>query len=215
MLCLGLNTAGPACDIAIVEQDTVRAAINKPMTRGQDEKLPGLVHAACEEAGARLHDISRIGVVTGPGSFTGVRIGVAFARGLALSSRAQCLGITSLEAALPAGQQGSAIVVLPAQRRAPDITYWAQTFRTGAATSEALELPLDDLTNLLKARPHIVFGDADDLVQALSGLKVRAASPTAIRAAELAASFDVENHPPTPTYVRKPDALLPGGKSVS
>lgn len=213
MLCLGLNTSGPACDIAIAQNGAVRAEIYAPMTRGQDAELPGLVSQACDTAGIKLSDIERIGVVTGPGSFTGVRVGVAFARGLALAGRATCLGISSLQAALPIGQQGSAIVVLPAQRRAPDITFWTQTFRSGDVTGAPTEKSLEDLVNLLEARPHMVFGDGAALQAAVPDLTVHAAKPRAIRVAELAAVLDPETHPPRPAYGRKPDALLPGGKT--
>ena len=211
MLCLGLNTSGPACDIAIVKDDNVLAEVTKPMTRGQDAELPALISEACLTAGVALDDFQRIGVVTGPGSFTGIRIGIAFARGLALASKAKCVGISSLEAALPKGQQGSAIVVLPAQKRPPDITFWTQTFRSGAATATPDERSLEDLVNLLEARPHMVFGSADTLQKSMSNLSVHIASPNAVRTAELAALFDPEQHRPSPTYGRKPDALLPGG----
>ncbi|MDJ0919841.1 MAG: tRNA (adenosine(37)-N6)-threonylcarbamoyltransferase complex dimerization subunit type 1 TsaB [Henriciella sp.] len=215
MLCLGLHTSGPACEVAIVEHGVVKAELAEAMTRGQDARLPGLVQQACDLAEIGLHDLQRIGVVTGPGSFTGVRVGVAFARGLALASNATCVGVTSLEAALPAGQQGSAIVILPAQRRAPDITYWSQTFRSGEATNPPTERSLEDLVNLLKARPHMVYGDGRVLQEALPDLIIHAAHPTARRAADLAAGLEPESHPPRPTYGRKPDALLPGGKTAA
>ncbi|MEM9937675.1 MAG: tRNA (adenosine(37)-N6)-threonylcarbamoyltransferase complex dimerization subunit type 1 TsaB [Pseudomonadota bacterium] len=211
MLCLGLNTAGPACDIAIAQDSRILAELAKPMTRGQDAELPSLVEEACSMANVRLNEFQRIGVVTGPGSFTGVRIGVAFARGLALASNADCVGVSTLEAALPEGQQGSAIVVLPAQKRAPDITFWTQTFRSGEATAEPREQSLGELVNLLEARPHMVFGSADQLQQSMPALKIQSVSPAGIRAAQLAAIYDPEQHRPRPTYGRKPDALLPGG----
>jgi len=184
------------------------------MARGQDVRLAGLVAEACAEAGVTLAQIDRFGVVTGPGSFTGVRVGVAFARGLALATGASCIGVTSLEAALPAGQQGSAIVVLPAQKRAPDITYWTQRFRSGLATGPAEEMALEALAALLDAHPHMVFGDAAGLQAVLPNLDSREATPTARRCAELAAMFDPGMHPPRPTYARAPDALLPGGKAA-
>lgn len=214
MLTLGLHTAGPACEIALVRAGGLLAARHEAMARGQDARLAGLVAQTCAEAGVTLAQIDRFGVVTGPGSFTGVRVGVAFARGLALATGASCIGVTSLEAALPAGQQGSAIVVLPAQRRAPDITFWTQRFRSGLATGPAQEMTIEALVELLGAHPHMVFGDAAGLQSVLPGLESRMASPSARRCAELAAVFDSGAHPPRPTYARAPDALLPGGKAA-
>lgn len=214
MIVLAIHTAGPACDVAIWHDGSVIAQVREAMLRGQDVRLPALVALVCDEAGIELSDISRFGVVTGPGSFTGVRVGVAFARGLALATGAPCLGITSLEAALPAGQQGSAIVILPAQRRAPDITYWTQRFRSDVATGPAEEMRLEDLAALLTAHPHMVYGDGAALIEAMPDVQVAPATPCAVRAAELAAISEPDAHPPRPTYARAPDALLPGGKAA-
>ena len=215
MLTLALHTAMAGCDVAIQRDGTVLASLSEAMRKGQDARLPGLVAEACEQAGVTLEEIERLGVVTGPGSFTGVRVGVAFARGLALATGVPCVGISSLEAALPDGQQGSAIVLLPAQKRPPEITYWAQTFRSGAATAPPEEMPLDAVVELLNAHPHMVFGDAAALQDALPSLSIRPAAPSALRAAALTAVFDPERHPPRPSYARAPDAALPGGKTLT
>ncbi len=214
MLTLAIHTADPACDIAIVRGGALLAHIHEPMQRGQDARLPGLVQQACVVAGISLTDIDRFGVVTGPGSFTGVRVGVAFVRGLALATKTAAIGITSLEAALPAGQQGSAIVVLSAKKRAPDITYWTQRFRSGLATGQAEEMPLAALIDLLQAHPHMVYGSAPALVAEMPEIDVHPAQPCAIRVAELTAEFNPAEHPPRPVYAREPDALLPCGTPV-
>jgi len=212
MLTLGVHTAGPACDIALADGELILTATREEMARGQDAKLAGLVKTLFETAGREIGSLDRIGVVVGPGSFTGIRVGTAFARGLALATGATCVGVTSLEAALPAGQQGSAIVLLPAQRRPPDITYWAQKFRSGEATGTPEELSLDAVLDLLQAHPHMIYGDADALVAAGREITVHSAQPSAERAALLAQCVDANSHPPSPTYVRAPDAALPSGQ---
>lgn len=212
MLTLGLHTAGAACETALVRGGALLGHQKVAMSRGQDAQLPELVAKACEQAGVQLTDIDRFGVVTGPGSFTGVRVGVAFARGLALATGAPCIGVTSLEAALPEGQQGSAIVIFPAQRRQPDITFWMQRFRSGMATAAAEEIRLEALTHLLDEHPHMVYGEAGALAEARPDLIVHNADTSAQRAAELATIFEQDTHPPRPNYARAPDALLPGGK---
>ena len=212
MIVLGIHTAGPACDLALVRNQEALAESKVSMNRGQDAQLPGLLQDLLKETETPLQAIDRFAVVTGPGSFTGIRVGVAFARGLALATGTPCLGVTTLEAALPAGQQGSAIVALPAQKRPPDITFWTQTFRTGMPTGDALERSAEDLRALLLEHPHMVFGETDTVAPHIEGRQVNAAAPTALRAALYAASLDPEDHPARPTYARKPDAALPSQK---
>jgi tRNA threonylcarbamoyladenosine biosynthesis protein TsaB len=101
MLTLGLNTAFSTMEAALVQDGEILADRREAMPRGQERRLPGLVAELCAEAGVTLAQLTRIGVVAGPGSFTGLRIGVAYARGLALVTGAKAVGITSLEAAIP------------------------------------------------------------------------------------------------------------------
>jgi tRNA threonylcarbamoyladenosine biosynthesis protein TsaB len=212
MIVLGIHTAGPACDLALVRDNEALAETKVSMSRGQDAQLPGLLQNLLKEAELPLQAIDRFAVVTGPGSFTGIRVGVAFARGLSLATGVHCLGVTTLEAALPAGQQGSAIVALPAQKRPPDITFWTQTFRTGMPTGDAIERSAEDLQSLLSEHPHLVFGELEAVAPYIDEGQVNPATPTALRAARYAAALDPEEHPARPTYARKPDAALPSPK---
>ncbi|MEM5515404.1 tRNA (adenosine(37)-N6)-threonylcarbamoyltransferase complex dimerization subunit type 1 TsaB [Henriciella sp. AS95] len=215
MLTLGINTSGPACDVALVDGGACLADVQETMSRGQDARLPAIVADCLQSADKSFADLQRIAVVTGPGSFTGIRVGVAFARGLALALKVPCLGITALEAALPAGQQGSAIVLLPAKRRPPDITYWAQRFRTGEAVDTPEEIGLDAVQAELAAHPHFVYGSSLDALQnAAPELDLHAAEPTARHAASLAENRHPTDAPASPAYVRGPDAALPGGKRL-
>ncbi len=203
---LAFYTSGPGCALAIVNQTGCLAQIQKDMARGQDAHLPALTDAVLTQAGLSLQDITRFGVVIGPGSFTGIRIGVAFARGLALACNRPCIGVTSLEASLPDGQQGSAIVLLPAQKRPPELTFWAQTFRSGTATQAPQEYSAAEIVKRLKARPHMVYGDAKALTDIIPQLNLRHAQPSAVRAAQLSLEFDPDTHAPEPVYARAPDA---------
>ena len=198
MIVLAIHTAGSACDLALLKDDAMVAELREDMLRGQDARLPGLVEALLEQADVTLADIDRFAVVTGPGSFTGIRVGVAFARGLALAVDKPCLGVTTLEATLPAGQQGSALVALPAQKRPPDVTFWTQTFRTGVATDLAAETRLEDLTRLLNDRPHMLYGDAAALAAHLPTRQVHEAAPSAAQAARVAAASDPNDRPARP-----------------
>ncbi len=213
MIVLAFHTAGPACELALSRDGIIIGEARESMMRGQDARLPGLTHTLLSESRLAIADIDRFAVTTGPGSFTGIRVGVAFARGLALATKKPCLGLTTLEAALPAGQQGSAIVVLPAQKRPPDITYWTQTFRSGHATDDAREMTGEALSELLSEHPHMVYGDVDAIASHCPNIMAHDAAPNAGRVAQLAGERDPDQHPARPTYARDPDAALP--KSTS
>lgn len=209
MIVLGLHSAGPACELALLGDGRVLSERREEMRRGQDARLPELTRLTLADAGLGVTDIDRIAVVSGPGSFTGIRVGIAFARGLALATGRPAIGVTTLEAALPAGQQGSALVALSAQKRPPDLTFWTQTFRSGAATADPVEYPLDDLKDLLSSHPHMVYGDPVSLGPLLPDQPIHRADSSALRAAQVAVDMDPQLHPARPVYARAPDATLP------
>lgn len=213
MLVLGLNTAFTTMEAALVQDGETIADRREAMPRGQERRLPGLVAELCAEAGVTLGQLTRIGVVAGPGSFTGLRIGVAYARGLALVTGAKAVGITSLEAAIPAGFEDPALACLAAQRRPPDQTWWVQGIAAGEGIADVMEVPLTDLLPMLTGFHAPVFMDGQDALGDLaSKLDLRPMQPSAVTAALKASLFDPARHPPAPVYARAPDATLPSPK---
>lgn len=205
MRVLAIHTAQRTCDVALVADGTPLAARTEALPTGQDRRLPGLVGAVLAEAGLTLPELDRLAVVTGPGSFTGVRIGVAFARGLGLVSGRPVIGVTTLQAALPHGYSGPALVALQARRRPPDQTVWVQSFVAGRADGPPSEERLGDLAGL--ARGRAVFSDWPGGIPGLAELTQ--AAPSALEAARHAAGMDPSTAPADPVYVRAPDAALP------
>lgn len=210
MLVLGLNTAFTAMEAALVRDGEIIADVRETMARGQDKALPGLVERLLDGAGVTLQEVDRLAVVTGPGSFTGIRIGVAYARGLSLVTGAPCIGVTSIEAAIPAGMEGTVMGALCAQKRPPDQTWWVQGVSANQGIAETREVSLSDLKAMLKGFHAPVFMQgAEALGDLKDELDIRPLTPSAVTAALKAPLFDAEAHPPAPVYAREPDATLP------
>ncbi|WP_134678372.1 tRNA (adenosine(37)-N6)-threonylcarbamoyltransferase complex dimerization subunit type 1 TsaB [Paracoccus ravus] len=98
-LSLGFDTSAAHCAAALLQGDRVLAHRHEDMAKGQAERLFPLLLEVLAEAGADWRDLSVIGVGTGPGNFTGIRIAVAAARGLALSLGIPAVGVSATEAA--------------------------------------------------------------------------------------------------------------------
>ena len=98
MIVLAIDTCLFACSVAVVNDGRVLARRVEPMSRGHQERLAPLVQEAMAEAGLGFDKLDRIGVTVGPGSFTGLRVGLAFAKGLASALSIPAVGIGALEA---------------------------------------------------------------------------------------------------------------------
>ncbi|MEO1476146.1 MAG: tRNA (adenosine(37)-N6)-threonylcarbamoyltransferase complex dimerization subunit type 1 TsaB [Pseudomonadota bacterium] len=182
MLILGINTCLAFTDLALVRDGIEIASHLDDAKRGQDARLPGLLDQMMNEAGVSFPDLDRIVVVTGPGSFTGIRIGVAFVRGLALALKIDVVGLTSLEAGIDPDVKGDVQAALPAQKRPPDRTWWVQSLTGGLGSSPVTEVREDELGAIVETTPKAVW----------AALKAGSLTPSA--------------HPPSPVYARAPDA---------
>lgn len=111
-IALGFDTSAAQCAAALLQGDAVLARVSEEMTKGQAERLFPLLEDLLEGAGLEWRDLDVIGVGTGPGNFTGIRIAVAAARGLALSLGIPAVGVTATEAAA-CGLTRPCRVVLP------------------------------------------------------------------------------------------------------
>ena len=96
---LAFDATAAECAVALFVDGTLVAERREPMTRGHAERLFPLIEECLAEAGETLGSLSAIAVCTGPGNFTGARIGVAAARGLALSTGAKAIGVDRFEIA--------------------------------------------------------------------------------------------------------------------
>lgn len=124
---LAIDTSAGQCAVALLGARTHTRV--ERMSRGHAEALFPMIDAVLAEAKVGYRDVSRIGVCTGPGSFTGLRVGIAAARGLALSLGIPAVGVSRLET-LGAGWTGH--VVLKGRGE----TLFAQCFQAGVPTAE-------------------------------------------------------------------------------
>jgi tRNA threonylcarbamoyladenosine biosynthesis protein TsaB len=204
MLVLAVNTVADACEAALVRDGVVIAQLSEPMNQGHDARLAPVVERLMREAGIAFDVLNRIAVVVGPGSFTGVRVGVAFARGLSLALEIPAVGVTSLEAIDGLPPQGYVLGLLPAKRRPPHRTWWGQLIDQGRGGAEPFEAGEQELTALAAGTDAVCGGLADlpDL-----GVRQVAGAPAATAAALFASRLAPDDLPaPRPIYVREPDA---------
>lgn len=204
MRVLAVNTVADACEAALVCDGAVVGSHAEPMNQGHDARLAPVVEALMRRTGVPFVELDRIAVVVGPGSFTGVRVGVAFARGLGLSLDIPVVGITSLEALDALPPAGRVLGVLTAKRRPPEKTWWVQALRDGRADGAAFEANAEVLDDLANAT-GVVCGHTASLPPELSA-KLVPAEPRAEAAAMVAARLTDGLPPARPVYVREPDA---------
>ena len=227
MLLLAIDTAGPACAVALARENSEGAEILarsvETIGRGHAERLMPMIEATLASAGASFDDLTRIAVTTGPGSFTGIRVGVAAARGLALALGIPAVGIGSLDAlALPIAmtrREGTVVAALDAKRG--EIFAAAKDLASGALLIEAASMRPSDLVLRLKQskQPLILAGNgAPLLAPAFEEAEVRIASvddfPDISDVAALGLVAEAET-PPVPHYARGADAKPQGEKAIA
>src|SRR5215831_4109369 len=128
MLVLGLDTCLGACSVAVLDDGAIRGFASEPMARGHQERLAPMAREVMADAGVAFADLDRIGVTVGPGSFTGLRVGVAFAKGLSLALDRPAVGVGVLEA-LAADLPGLVFPAIDARRG----QLYLQAFEDGRA----------------------------------------------------------------------------------
>ena len=170
MKCLVLDTALSACSAALVDGDTVRSNRFEAMQKGHAEALLPMIDEVLAEAGCSYKDLDRLAVTVGPGAFTGLRIGLSTARGLAVALDLPLAGVTTLEALAVAAANAEPsdqdiAVAIDARRGqvyfqifAPDLT------PRGPAEAITPDAAADLLNKQLK--PVRIVGTGADLIEA-------------------------------------------------
>ena len=198
-LVLAFDTSAAHCAAALLSGTQVLAHRIEPMDKGQAERLIPMLEEMLAGAGTLWRDLAVLGVGTGPGNFTGVRISVAAARGLALGLGITAVGVTTLEA-MAYGRAGDRVALLDARRG----SLYAQVFDGGPAVLCTLET-LPDLTRGLTC-----IGHAAAQVAALSaGPVAEPVFPLTVAIARIALDKRFSSGRPAPFYLRGADAAPP------
>ena len=221
MKLLAVDTALGACSAALLDGETVLAHALEPMERGHAERLAPMVREVMNAAGIGFETLDRLAVTTGPGTFTGQRVGYAFMRALRLALGRPLVGITTLsamaQAAMAEAGKDAAAVLHDAKRGE---VYFLLAAKEQVTISDRL-VSFDEAVHAIEERYNYSYAG---LVVAGTGarpaadaLKVHGrdvaiseiAAPDALWVARLAMTASEPAAIPRPLYLRPPDARLP------
>lgn len=198
MLVLGLDTTGTDCSVSLVDDAVVRGHISRNIGRGHAEVLAGMVAEVFEQANLKPADVDRLAVCTGPGSFTGLRVALSFAKGFALPRGLPIVGIDALAVAASMHEpEGTEFISTFRDIRRGEVFYGE--FSNGFPIIPVRAMPREEMERLNNL---VQF----DLIETLF-------IDTRILA-WLAIDRDPADYPAEPLYSRGPDAKLPGGKTA-
>ncbi|MGI3186169.1 tRNA (adenosine(37)-N6)-threonylcarbamoyltransferase complex dimerization subunit type 1 TsaB [Nioella aestuarii] len=200
-LILGFDTSAAHCAAALLSGDRMIAARQEEMAKGQAERLMPLLQEVLTEAGVALPDLSAIGVGIGPGNFTGIRISVAAARGLALSLGIPAVGVSRLEA-LALGAERPVLACLDARRDHLYLQRFAEDHHMGPAL-----VPFDTLSDWAMPGLTCIGQRSEDVANRIGAAHAPASHAPASAIARIAATRWQSPEPrPAPLYIRTPDA---------
>ncbi|WP_323760730.1 tRNA (adenosine(37)-N6)-threonylcarbamoyltransferase complex dimerization subunit type 1 TsaB [Maricaulis sp.] len=206
---LAIDTTGEHCTVALRLADGSDRVISDRIGRGHAEHLAPMVQKLLADTATVPATLTRIGVTIGPGSFAGTRVGVAFARGLALACDADCVGVGNLSVlARQAGADGPLAVLHDAKRGEVIVQIW----RDGTAGAPE-RVAVADLPRRLAgqggATCKVTGSGASLLPPGFTDLGIAMIDPLVLLA--ITGELELQANLPSPFYARPPDAKLPGG----
>jgi tRNA threonylcarbamoyladenosine biosynthesis protein TsaB len=217
MLILAVDTALDACAAAVLDTDADKliAHDSQTMQRGHAEALMPLLARVIKDSGVGFVDLDRIAVTTGPGSFTGLRVGISAARGIGLAAGKPVVGVTTLAAyAAPLLREHGENPILSAIDARHDHVYFQLVSGDGASLISARVAPIEEALAAMKFGALQLVGNAAKIladrwpVDAPPPVRIDPQpSPDINWVAWLgAAVVDSETSPARPYYLRAPDA---------
>jgi tRNA threonylcarbamoyladenosine biosynthesis protein TsaB len=216
MLILAIDTALDACAAAVLDTGTSRliARESQPMKRGHAEALMPLIARVMKEAGLPFAALDRVAVTAGPGSFTGLRVGLSAARGIALATGKAVVGLTTLSAyAAPVVSESGEQPVITAIDARHDHVYFQAVNGDGSGLVTPQVAPIAEVLAAWRFGPPRLVGNAAQILadrwpaDAPPPVKVDAqGAPDIAWVAWLGAAVNPNAAPARPFYLRAPDA---------
>lgn len=213
MKILAVDTALGACSVAVIDSTHTLAHRHEFMERGHAEALAPMVDEAMREAKVEFASLDRLAVTTGPGTFTGQRVGLAFMRALRIALHRPLIGITTLAAMAEAAKAETGL---------------RHAIALHDARRDEVYVEIDDKPEVLLFEDAMrmlrnIEGDASialagtAAVRACEALSKRFVissirQPDALWVSQLAANASETATAPRPLYLRAPDAKLPAAK---
>jgi tRNA threonylcarbamoyladenosine biosynthesis protein TsaB len=225
MRILAIDTSCGAASAAIVDSGEVEplAVISRLMARGHAEALAPMVEEAALSVEGGVATLDRIVVTTGPGSFTGIRVGVAMARAMGLALGVPVVGVSTLAAlAAPLLSEPRPGVIAAAI----DARHGSAYFQLFEASGRPLGPPrcdaLRECVRGIGAGPALLTGDAAALVATEAhraglpyDLACAADAPDIVAVARMGLALDPAANPARPLYVKPPDARPSGAEPIA
>ncbi|WP_088346474.1 MULTISPECIES: tRNA (adenosine(37)-N6)-threonylcarbamoyltransferase complex dimerization subunit type 1 TsaB [Rhodomicrobium] len=226
MTLLAIDTSMTACSAALLRAGAAGPVQRfEPMERGHAEAIFPMIEAVMAEAGCRFADLTRIAVTVGPGSFTGVRAGVAAARGLAVAAGLPVIGVNSLEVMARGclrrlgNEEGGFAIAHDAKRG----EFYVQHFAgDGAPLSEPQIMDLAQAAASIPASVALIAGSGAAAIAEEAGRRgreIRALFPVLLPEAGdlalIASAREPDARPPAPLYLRPADAKPQTDKSLA
>lgn len=219
---LGIDSATEACSAAVLRNGALASRRFQTIQRGHAEILIPLIQEAMREAGITFGALNLIATTIGPGGFTGLRIGLASARALALAAAIPIIGVTTLEAVARAQTTRNMPTLICLDSKREDVYLQLFAGDDTPMTAPAALLP-EEIPAVLPSGPVAIGGNARETV--IATLTERIPPPiladgALLPDAEFVARIGLERFvagtavseaPPRPLYLRAPDARLPGG----
>jgi len=197
MIILALDTTGPHCSASLVTEEDVLAHMSENIGRGHAERLGPMVEELFGDAGLSAAEIDCIAVCTGPGSFTGLRVALAFAKGFALPNNLPVIGVDALQIMAEAIRRERDDHLIGVMRDVRRGQVFAALYRHG--------LPLDPPRAMTQAEAETMVDEAQAVLYEAEGVDTRILGL-------MSAQLSAKNYPAVALYARAPDAKLPGGK---